>query len=116
MKKDLRLSSIRVIGLVLGFTARLVFDTINFGSNLIGYFMGFATASIYDASQETQTQVVAEIHMAIAMLIFLAMDGHHLMLKASLNSYQVVGLGQASIGTLFAQKLIPWFLLHQKNY
>jgi flagellar biosynthesis protein FliR len=95
-----------LFGLVLGFTGKLAFDSINFGSNLMGYFMGLGTASIYDPNQETQTQVVAEVHMAIAMLVFLVLDGHHQMLRASLSSYQVVGLGQAGIGTVFAQKLI----------
>ena len=49
--------------------------------------MGFSTASQYDAHQESQSQVVAQIQMAIAILLFLALDGHHLMLRASLSSY-----------------------------
>jgi flagellar biosynthesis protein FliR len=79
--------------LVLGFTAKLAFEAISFGGNLVGTFMGFATASQYDAHQESQTQVVAQIQMAIAMLLFLALDGHHLMLRASLSSYQLVPIG-----------------------
>jgi len=79
--------------LVLGFTAKIAFEAINFGGNLVGTFMGFATASQYDAHQESQTQVVSQIQMAIAMLLFLALDGHHLMLRASLSSYQLVPIG-----------------------
>jgi flagellar biosynthetic protein FliR len=82
-----------VCALVLGYTAKLAFEAITFGGNLIGTFMGFATANQYDAHQETQTQVIAQIQMAIAMLLFLALDGHHLMLRASLSSYQYVGIG-----------------------
>jgi flagellar biosynthetic protein FliR len=79
--------------LVLGFTAKLAFEAISFGGNLVGTFMGFATASQYDPHQESQTQVVSQIQMAIAMLLFLALDGHHIMLRASLSSYQVVPIG-----------------------
>lgn len=79
--------------LVLGFTAKMAFEAINFGGNLVGTFMGFATASQYDPHQETQSQVVAQIQMAIAMLLFLALDGHQLMLRASLSSYQIVPIG-----------------------
>jgi flagellar biosynthetic protein FliR len=82
--------------LVLGYTARLAFEAVNFGGNLVGTFMGFATASQYDAHQESQTQVVSQIQMAIAMLLFLALDGHHLMLRASLSSYQLVPIGGMS--------------------
>ena len=62
-----------MVGLVLGYTARLLFDAISLGSNLAGNFMGFAAASTYDPHQESQTQVVAEIQLAIATLMFLAM-------------------------------------------
>lgn len=82
-----------LLGLVLGYVARLAFDSISFGGNLVGNFMGFGLASSYDPEQQSQTQVVAEIQMALAMLIFLVLDGHHLMLRASLESYQLVGIG-----------------------
>lgn len=95
-----------VFGLVLGFTARLLFDAIQFGANLSGNFMGFASASIYDPHQESQTQVVAEIQMALAMLIFLALNGHHLMLRSALESYDVVGLGKAGFSSFFNKNLI----------
>ncbi|MEK6579902.1 MAG: flagellar biosynthetic protein FliR [Bdellovibrionota bacterium] len=101
-----------VFALILGYTARLVFDTVNLGSNLMGNFMGFAMASTYDPHQESQTEVVAEFQMAIAMLLFLAIDGHHLLLRASLDSYRIVGMGglaaigNGGFGPLFSEKII----------
>jgi flagellar biosynthetic protein FliR len=82
-----------ICALVLGFTARLAFESISFGGNLVGTFMGFSTAAQYDPHQESQTQVVAQIQMGIAMLLFLALEGHHLMLRAAFSSYQFVGVG-----------------------
>jgi flagellar biosynthetic protein FliR len=93
-------------GLTLGFVSKLVFESISFGANMTGNFMGFAAASIFDPHQESQTQVVGEIQMAIAMLLFLALDGHHLMLRATLESYRWVGLGQAVFSQAFASRLI----------
>ena len=93
-------------GLVLGFTSKLCFDAISIGSNLAGNFMGFAMASQYDPHQESQSQVMAEIQMAIAMLIFLALDGHHLMLRAAFESYSIVGVGKAAVTELFSNRLI----------
>lgn len=95
-----------LFGLALGFTAKMLFDGISFGANLVGTFMGFAAANTYDPHQETQTQVVAEIQMTIAMLIFLTMDGHHLMLRGALDSYRIVGIGRVGLGTAFSQKLV----------
>lgn len=95
-----------LVGLVLGFTAKMLFESVSFGANLVGNFMGFAAASTYDPHQESQTQVVAQIQLTIAMLIFLSLDGHHLMLRASLDSYHLVGLGKATFGAVASQRLI----------
>lgn len=86
-----------VFGLVLGFTTRFIFDTVSFGANLIGTSMGFASATQFDPHQEGQTQVVAEFYLALAMLVFLALDGHHLMFRAAIDSYRWVGMGKVSI-------------------
>lgn len=83
-----------LLALILGYTARMAFDAINFGGNLTGQFMGFAMATTLDPEQQTQTLVVAEIQMALATLVFLALDGHHLMLRAALQSYEIVGMGR----------------------
>lgn len=95
-------------GLLLGFTAKMLFEAVSFGGNLVGNFMGFGSASTYDPHQESQSQVVAQIQMAIAMLIFLALDGHHLMLRSALDSYRWVGLGKASLGAAASQRLIEF--------
>lgn len=94
-----------LFALALGFTARLIFDAIAFGGNLVGNFMGFASANVYDPHQETQTQVVGEFQMSLAMLIFLALDGHHLLMRASLDSYRIVPMGSAGFTQIFAQRL-----------
>ena len=95
-----------MFGLALGYTARLLFDALHIGANLGGNFMGFAMASTFDPHQESQTHVIAEIQLTIATLAFLALDGHHLMLRASLDSYRIVGIGQAGITAMFSQKLL----------
>ncbi len=97
-----------MVGLTLGFVARFAFDAINFGANLMGNFMGLAMASHFDPHQETQSQVIAEIQMAIATLLFLVLDGHHLIFRAALQSYEIVGFGQAAFGNVFAQKMIDF--------
>jgi flagellar biosynthetic protein FliR len=94
-----------MFGLCLGFVARLAFDAITFGGNLAGQFMGFAAASAFDPHQETQTQVVAEVQSSLAMLLFLALNGHHILLKASLDSYGAVRLGSFQMSATFAEAL-----------
>ena len=93
-------------GLALGFTAKLFFEAINIGANIAGTFMGFASASMYDPHSESQSMVVARLQSTLAMLIFLVIDGHHTMLRAALESYRFVGMGQVKLGGAFAERLI----------
>lgn len=95
-----------LFGFVLGYVSRLSFDAISVGANLIGNFMGFASASYFDPHQETQTEVIGHFKTTLAMLIFLALDGHHFILKASLQSYRIVGLGKAAFTQILSQELI----------
>lgn len=95
-----------LVGVVLGYTARLVFDAIHVGASLISNMMGFAMASVYDPHHETQTTVIAEIQVAIAMLGFLALDGHHLLLHGALDSYRFCGIGEAGLNGMVQSRLI----------
>ena len=94
------------MGVVMGFSAKLIFDSISFAANLVGTLMGFAAASIYDPHQESQTEVVAQVQTSLAMLLFLVIDGHHLMLKAALDSYRVVEIGKINFGASAGQSLV----------
>jgi flagellar biosynthetic protein FliR len=95
-----------LVALALGFTAKLVFDAIQVGAALASNMMGFSMASIYDPHHEAQTTVVAEIQVAIAMLAFLSLDGHHLLLHGALDSYQFCGIGEAGVTGLMQTRLI----------
>ncbi|MBC7384559.1 MAG: flagellar biosynthetic protein FliR [Cryobacterium sp.] len=95
-----------MVGLVIGYTAKLVFDAIQVGASIVSNMMGFAMASMYDPHHETQTSVVAEIQVAIAMLAFLALDGHHLLLHGALDSFRFCGIGEAGMTALVQTRII----------
>jgi flagellar biosynthesis protein FliR len=81
---------------------------IQIGGDIIGNFMGFSAASQFDANQQSQSQVVERLLYTLMVLVFLAVNGHHLMLMAVMKSYEVVGIGQASISGNFAQRLVEF--------
>ncbi len=93
-------------GLVLGFTSKVAFEVIEFGANLVGTLMGFAAANLYDPQQEAQTQVVAQIQVSIAFLIFLVSNGHHFLIQAAAESYSILGLGAAQFGPALRDGLV----------
>ncbi len=97
-----------VAGLVLGFSARLIFEAISFGANLAGTFMGFSMANIYDPHMETQSQVFAQLQMAIAMLLFIILDGHHFMIRAMVDSFRIAGIGHINMGSALSDRLVAF--------
>lgn len=94
------------LGLTLGFVAKVFFEAISVGTEMIGNLMGLATASMYDPHSESQTQVLSRIHTTLAMLLFLALDGHHLLLQTVMDSFKVVNLGALQFTGFAAGQLI----------
>lgn len=97
-----------IFALAIGYTAKVIFMAIQLGANAAGTFMGFASAAQFDPFQESQSIVVARVMTSLAMLIFMVIDGHHILLFAALKSFEIVGIGQVVIGGLFNQSLMTF--------
>ncbi len=79
-----------MIGLIIGFTARFVFTGIQFAGELIGIQMGFSMANVLDPMSDLRVSVVAEMQYLMAMLVFLAINGHHIFIAAMVDSYRLL--------------------------
>lgn len=86
-----------LLGFVIGFTAKMFFEGISFAFSHAGSQMGFNMASAFDTQSETTVPVISQLIMILAMLLFLAMDGHHVFVKALVESYQVVPVGEFAL-------------------
>lgn len=76
------------IGVAMGFTMRLVFASVQMAGEVIGLQMGLSFASFYDRSSGGQTMVLSRFLNIVATLMFLALDGHLMMLAALVDSFQ----------------------------
>ena len=79
-----------LIGIIIGFAARLFFAAIQLAGDIIGYEMGFSIANVIDPSGSDQISVITELQYLIAMLIFLTVNAHHLFFQAIIQSYSVI--------------------------
>lgn len=87
-----------LIGMTIGFVAQLVFAGVQLGGQMAGIEMGFGLASLVDPQSNAQSTVVAEWEQLLALLAFLALDGHHLLVQALIESFRIAPIGQAVIG------------------
>ncbi len=81
-----------LIGIVIGFTARLFFEGIQLGGQVIGFQMGFGIVNVLDPVSGANFSVIAQIKNLLATLLFLAFGMHHLFIKAIVLSFKKIPL------------------------
>lgn len=79
-----------MVGVTLGFAGQLIFAGVQLAGQLAGFQMGFAIVNVFDPISSSQVSIVAQFHYLFAMLIFLAVDGHHSFLFAIAESYRIL--------------------------
>ncbi len=85
-----------LVGVIVGFMAKVIFESISFGFAYMSMQMGFGFSNLYDPNIETSSPVVSNFVMVIVSLLFIAVDGHHLMINAIAETFTVLPLGVAS--------------------
>jgi len=86
-----------LIGVAMGFTVRLVFTAVLAAGEYIGLQMGLSFASFFDPMSHGSTMVVARLLNMLAMLIFVALDGHLLMVNALAQSFHTLPIADAPL-------------------
>lgn len=96
-----------LIGLVSGFIVQLVFGVVVFAGQAMAYSMGLGFASMVDPQSGQQIPVLAQFYIIVSTLIFLVLDGHLMLIRMVLDSFNTVpiavdGLEQAEIWSVIA--------------
>lgn len=76
-----------VIGLAMGFSMRIVFAAMELAGFLIGTTMGLGFASFYDPMTQGQSMALNQMLMLLAMMVFLSMDGHLVIISTIAESF-----------------------------
>lgn len=97
-----------LIGIALGFTMRIVFAGVDLAGELIGLQMGLGFAVFYDPQNATQAPIVAELAGLLTLLIFLALNGHLMMLALLAESFTALPIGSATMPTAAWETLLRW--------
>jgi flagellar biosynthetic protein FliR len=97
------------IGMGLGLVMRIAFASIQTAGELIGLQMGLSFASFFDPSTGANTTVLARLMNMVAMLVFLALDGHLLLLQGLVHTFQSLPAAPgAALDTGGWQVLFQW--------
>jgi flagellar biosynthetic protein FliR len=95
------------IGLLLGFIAHLLTAAAGFAAEVIGIQMGFGFAAVVDPTRGQQVTVLTQLFDALVFLLFLTLDGYHLIVAAAVESFRVVPLGGGEVSPALLESILP---------
>jgi len=85
------------VGFLLGFAVILLFSAVQYAGHIIGLQMGLAVASVFDPMSAGQISIIGQFYYLIGMLVFLLLNGHHMVIEAFVQSYRLVPVGMVVI-------------------
>lgn len=82
-----------LIGVAIGFVMRVAFAAVETAGEIIGLQMGLGFASFFDPQSAGQTLVLARFFNMLAVLLFLAVNAHLLLLGVLVDSFRSLPIG-----------------------
>lgn len=99
-----------LVGLVLGYAANLTFTAVRIAGGLVDWQMGFAMATLLDPSNQSNNTLIGQFVYLLQILLFLAVDGHHMLLMGISYSYSQIPVTAAMFNTGFVLAIVKIFI------
>ncbi len=97
-----------IIGTAIGLAMAVAFAAVDAAGELIGLQMGLGFATFFDPERGTNAPVVAELMSLLAVLFFLALNGHLLVISTLAQSFAQLPIGTGLFGPTAAYNLVSW--------
>lgn len=100
------------VGAVIGFFGALIFLVFSLAGSTAGRQIGLEMASTLSPGSELGDSLFGFIYYLTALVVFLALNGHHWFIKTLAFSYKVVPLGGFSFMPKLADKMVDSFSIY----
>lgn len=98
-----------LIGFSIGLGATLIFTGIQLAGQIIDIQMGLGMVNIIDPMTNVQVSAMGQYYFMVATLVFLAVNGHHELLRGVVGSFDLLPLGQAHFSTALGTEMMRLF-------
>ncbi|MBI4279178.1 MAG: flagellar biosynthetic protein FliR [Armatimonadetes bacterium] len=78
------------VGLFLGWGISLAFAAIQVAGNILEIQFGFGAGSVVDPIHAVQSTIVSQFYAIFGLLLFVGIDGHHLLLRMLARSFELL--------------------------
>lgn len=86
------------VGFLIGLAAQFVFAGVQMAGQLAGIQMGVGLANLIDPQTQERVTSLAQWMNISALFLFLTLDGHHMLIRATADSLTLLPLGVAALG------------------
>lgn len=97
-----------MIGFAMGLALRIIFTAVEMAGHIVGLQMGLGFATFFDPQNSAQIPVLGQFLGLIAMLLFLAINGHLMVVGALVESFHVLPIGLHALGSQGWHTLASW--------
>lgn len=82
-----------ICGLILGFVTNMIFEVVKMAGSYMDMQIGLSMMNIVDPTTKSTVTMLSSLSQFIAMVLFFIVDGHHILIRSLVQSFQVVKLG-----------------------
>jgi flagellar biosynthetic protein FliR len=99
-----------LVGVFLGFIAYMFFTIVQIAGSFIDIQIGFGIANVFDPMTGAQSRVICNLKYMVGILLFLSFNGHHLLLKAIIDSYEWIPLSNETFAKLYNGQITDFMI------
>lgn len=95
-----------VVGMLIGFVVAMAFAAFQFAGELLDINIGFTMMNVLDPVTNTQSPLLGNFLYILALLFFFAINGHHMLFTAIMDSYRAVPVDGAVVTGALTDHLV----------
>lgn len=84
-----------MVGLLIGFGARLIFEGFTIAGSYIGMQMGMAIMNVFDPGTQQQQPIISNFWLLIMVVFFLVTNSHYFLIATIFQNFNFIQLGSA---------------------
>ncbi len=97
-----------LIGVVMGFAVQLAFSAVITGGQIVAMQMGLGFSLMVDPQNGTQAPVLSQFYVLFAILLYLAFNGHLVLIQVLLDSFTLIPIGPDGLQIGEFRRLANW--------
>lgn len=82
-----------MVGLIIGFISYAFFSTFYVMGQIIDMKIGFGMVNVIDPQHRVQVPLMGNFYYILAFLLFLTINGHHVVINGLIDSYKFISIG-----------------------